>query len=67
MKEEIITCVSCSDDYPASKVRYTHRHEEDLPLCLTCWNAALQVQKMLHVENKAEYARDRWLGKQEVA
>jgi len=52
------TCVSCGNE--ANEVKYTHRNEEDLPLCIPCWNAALKVQQLLAVPNKAEAARQRY-------
>lgn len=56
-----IVCCSCNKPAPASIIKYTHRNGQKLPLCPTCWDAALKVQAMMAVPNRAEAARQRWL------
>lgn len=56
-------CCSCYKYVPSSQIHYTHRNEEDLPLCDECWKAALLVQDAIRPENFAEAARERWLQK----
>lgn len=55
-----IECVSCSNEYDSSLMKYTHRNGEYLALCPTCWQAALQIQKMLSVPSRAEAAKERY-------
>jgi hypothetical protein len=51
-------CVSCNKKKEIN--HSTFRNGETLPLCDECWNAALQIQHMMRVENRAEAAKQRW-------
>jgi len=54
-------CTSCSGKHqnPNEEVKHTFRNGEYRPLCLACWRAALQVQELTKVGNRAEEAMRR--------
>ena len=52
-------CASCGQKI-SGEVKTTHRNGQDLKLCRPCWDAALEVQRLLKPESRAEAARQRW-------